>query len=63
MFIKSTKMNNNNENIWQTALKPVLISKYDSATFAELVIVGCCFKQIKFFSSKKFFRVFSSFGT
>ena len=59
--MKSTKMNNNNESIWQTALKPVLISKYDSVKFAELVIVVCCFKQIKFFSSKKFFRVFKFF--
>ena len=48
-------MNNNNESIWQTATKPVLVSKYDSATFAELVIVVCCFKQIKF-HQKKFFR-------
>ena len=48
-------MNNNNESIWQTATKPVLVSKYDSVTFAELVIVVCCFKQIKF-HQKNFFR-------
>ena len=53
--MKSTKMNDNNESIWQTASKPVLISKFDSVTFAELVIVVCCFKQIKF-HQKKFFR-------
>ena len=46
--MKSTKMNDNNESIWQTASKPVLVSKFDSVTFAELVIVVCCFKQIKF---------------
>ena len=50
--MKSTKMNNNNESIWQTASKPVLISKYDSVTFVELVIVVCCFKQIKFHQKK-----------
>ena len=48
LFMKSTKMNDNSESIWQTASKPVLISKYDSVTFAELVIVVYCFKQIKF---------------
>ena len=48
LFMKSTKMNDNSESIWQTTSKPVLISKYDSVTFAELVIVVCCFKQIKF---------------
>ena len=48
LFMKSTKMNDNSESIWKTASKPALISKYDSATFAELVIVVCCFKQIKF---------------
>ena len=53
--MKSTKMNDNNESIWQTASKPVLISKFDSVTFAELVIVVCCFKQIKF-HQKKIFR-------
>ena len=54
LFIKSTRMNDNNESIWQTASTPLLISKPDSVTFAELVIVVCCFKQIKF-HQKKFF--------
>ena len=49
LFMKSTKMNDNSESIWQTASKSVLISKYDSVTFAELVIVVCCFKQTKFY--------------
>ena len=48
LFTKSTKMNHNSESIWKTASKPMLISKFDSVTFAELVIVVCCFKQIKF---------------
>ena len=55
LFMKSTKVNDNSESIWQTASKPVLISKYDSVTFAELVIVVCCFKQIKFYR-RTFFR-------
>ena len=53
--MKSTKMNDNDESIWQTGSKPVHISKYDSVAFAELVIVVCCFKQIKF-HQKSFFR-------
>ena len=55
LFMKSTKMNDASESIWQTALKPVLISKCDSVTFAELVVVVCCFKQIKF-HRRTFFR-------
>ena len=46
--MKSTKMNDNSENIWQTALKPALICKYDPVKFAKLIIVVCWFKQIKF---------------
>ena len=55
LFMKSTKTNDNIESIWQTASKRVLISKYDSVTFTELVIVVCCFKQIKFYR-RTFFR-------
>ena len=40
LFMKSTKMNHNSESIWKTASKAVLISKFDSVTFAELVIVS-----------------------
>ena len=54
LFMKSTKMNDNNDSIWQTASKSVLISKFDSVTFAELVILVCCFKQIKFHQKKDF---------
>ena len=55
LFMKSTKTNDNIESIWQAASKRVLISKYDSVTFTELVIVVCCFKQIKFYR-RTFFR-------
>ena len=40
-------MNNKTESVWQTASTPVHISTYDPVTFAELVIVVCCFQQIK----------------
>ena len=56
--MKSTKMNDNNESIWQTASKPVLISKFDSVTFAELVIAVCCQKKIFRFRALKIY-----FGT
>ena len=55
LSMKSTKMNDNSESISQTASKPVLISKYDPVTFAEVVIVVCCFEQIKF-RQRTFFR-------
>ena len=65
LFMKSTKMNNNSKSIWQTASKPVLISKYDRVTFAEVVFVVYCFEQIKFHRRTFFrFRAFKIyFGT
>ena len=53
--MKSTKVNDNNDSIWQTASMLLLIGTYDSITFGELVIVVRCFQQIKL-HQKKFFR-------
>ena len=52
--MKSTKVNDNNDSIWQTASMLLLISTYDSITFGELVIVVRCFKQIKLHQKKVF---------